>query len=176
MLRLAVLAFSLFAPIPVVAQSGSSEGLSESVRDLADILRKASRNEVYLIDEVAQTCKRITSGLKQRDTIYFKTSGNNQSSELFLDGEGTLRFNAVGGAANDCGISNEFSFRIRSAEDNTRTADYSSGYCISAIVFDNCSYTCNQYAEIGERRLLFVNGIPTANSVLSKIGGETCIE
>lgn len=176
MLRLQAIVLGLFVSSSAFAQSSPDQASEKSVRDLADIIRKASRNELYLIDQVAQTCKRITSGLKQRDTIYFKTSENTESSELFLDGAGTLRFNAKGSAAVDCGIIGEVSFQLVESDENTWKANYASGYCMSALIYDNCAYSCNEYAGIDGRILIFANGQTAAETLSSSIGGSACIE
>lgn len=166
----------LFLPASSLAQSAAEKALKIDTRGLVDILRKASRNEIYLIDEVALTCSRITSGLKQRNTVYFKTSDNTESSELFLDGGGTLRFNAKGRAAVDCGISNEVSFQISSSGRNIWRADYASGYCIRAVIYDNCTYSCSEYADIGSKLITFANDKEIANEINSATGGDECVE
>lgn len=174
MLRLVLFAPFMLLPVSAMAQSEADQPLQDSISELGNIIRKASRNELYLIDEVAQTCKRITSGLKQRDAIYFKTSENTESSELFLDGQGALRFNVKGSAAVDCGVSNEVAFRISSSDRDTWQANYASSYCVSALVFDNCSHSCNEYAEIGSRKIIFANGRKTASEISSSLGGGMC--
>lgn len=170
MLKTAVVILALL-PGPLAAQTPGVD--PEAVKDLADLMRKARRNELYLIDEVAGTCMRVTSGLKQRQVIYFTTGGNDEPSHLTLDGRGSFGFRPDNWAGSDCALETAVEFEIESREGDTWTARYRSGYCTEAMVFlDNCSYTCHAYAKIDTERLRFALGADTARS----LGAGSCRE
>lgn len=177
MFRVIIFALTVLFPIQGATQATNESALEASVRELASIIRKASRNEIYLIDEVGSTCRRVTSGLKQRDAIYFKTASNTEASEVFLDGTGTYRFNVEASAAGTCQISRDVKFELTSFDGTIWTARFASGYCLKTLVFlDNCSQTCHEYADIGERQLFFVAGEQATNTLIDAKGGNSCIE
>ena len=177
MFRVFVLVLATLFPMQGATQATNDAVNESSVNELAAILRKASRNEVYLIDEVGATCRRVTSGLKQRDAIYFKTASNTEASEVFLDGTGTYRFNIDSSAAGTCQVSRDVRFELTGLDETIWTARLASGYCIKTLVFlDNCSQTCHEYADIGNRQIFFVAGRKEADALISAKGGEPCVE
>lgn len=176
MFKFSAIVLSIFFPIQATAQAANEAALESSMRELASTLRKASRNEIYLIDEVGSTCRRVTSGLKQRNAIYFKTASNTEASEVFLDGTGTYRFNVEASAAGTCQISRDVKFELIGFDGTIWAARLASGYCIKTLVLlDNCSQTCHEYADIGERQLFFVAGKKEADDLISAKGGESCV-
>lgn len=177
MFRVIVFALATLFPIQGATQAKNDAALESSIRELANIIRKASRNEVYLIDEVGATCRRVTSGLKQRDAIYFKTANNTEASEVFLDGTGTYRYNVETASAGSCQISRNVKFELNSFNETIWAARLTSGYCLKTLVFlDNCSQTCHEYADIGDRQLFFVTGKTEADALISAKGGKSCVE
>lgn len=177
MFRLSAIVLSILFPIQGEAQAANDAAVESGIRELAGILRKASRTEIYLIDEVGSTCRRVTSGLKQRDAIYFKTASNTEASEVFLDGTGTYRFNVEALAAGTCQISRDVKFEVTGFDGTIWATRFASGYCLKTLVFlDNCSQTCHEYADIGERQLFFVAGKKEASTLISAKGGEPCVD
>ncbi|WP_141246518.1 hypothetical protein [Actibacterium ureilyticum] len=177
MRRLAFLAVfltsTISAPYAHAQVTNEEQGASEDqVRELFDAIRSARRQELFLIDEVSKTCKRVTSGLKQRNSMFFLTSENSQSSELRTNGGGTIRFDPSSSATKECGISNEVDFRITDASEGVWSASFASQYCISAIVYQDCTYVCRESAEVDGKSLKFVLGLSKAELALSEVSAK----
>lgn len=169
---------TLFCAVCVAPQlhaQSTSSAESAAMEDLFDAIKRARREELFVIDEVSESCNRITSGLKQRNSLFFLTTKNNQSSELRIDGSGMLKFDPGSEVASECNITNQVDFKINEVGATTWIGTFTSQYCISAIVYSDCSHVCRGSIQTEGKYLKFILGSENAERQISMINSEkTC--
>lgn len=168
MIRILTIAF-LLLPTSLAAESPSNTIAKPDLESLIALIRKARREQLYLIDEVSQSCERITSGLKQRSTVYFQTSRHEEANEIDLNGRGKLRFMPENSSIERCNIVGEVEFQITEYEASVWSSDYGT-YCERVRIFPDCSHRCEGFADVSGKKLHIVSGLQPAKAMLMEVG------